>query len=72
MLLPGGRLYIMTDVPGLDEHHAEVLAKHSGFEQINVSDGYWELLLRSNQEEFCLSKNIIYMKRIGLKRQINT
>jgi tRNA (guanine-N7-)-methyltransferase len=67
MLSDDGKLYIMTDVEGTDEHHAEVLEKHEGFRYNYVYERDWELKIQTNQEEFCLKKVIPFKRMICLK-----
>ncbi|MCI0449457.1 MAG: tRNA (guanosine(46)-N7)-methyltransferase TrmB [Chlorobi bacterium] len=67
VLKPSGTLYIMTDVAKLDEHQREVLAQHSGFSYSYVSTNDWDLHVRTNQEEFCIRKNIPFIRMICVK-----
>lgn len=68
MLSKGGGLYIMTDVPELDEHHAEILTEHDGFEYIYHTEEQWEFEIRTNQEEFCRSKEIPFVRIKCIKK----
>jgi tRNA (guanine-N7-)-methyltransferase len=67
ILSPGGKLYIMTDVPGLDEYHAEILNRYRGFEYLYPGDNEWGLNVQTSQEEFCIKKNIPYVKMLCKK-----
>lgn len=68
MLNKTGILYIMTDVPEVDEHHRETLDDHKKFvyEYINHAD--WDLEIQTNQEEFCFSKDIPFTRMICRKK----
>lgn len=63
VLKPGGLLYLMTDVPIVDEYQRGLLNKHGGFTLTDIqNEQEWGLSLRTNQEEFCLKKNIPYTR----------
>ena len=67
MLLPAGKLYIMTDVPDVDEHHCKVIEENKKFVYEYIKDPDWDVNIKTNQEEFCLSKNIPFTKMICYK-----
>ncbi len=63
MLRPDGTLYLMTDVPEVDEYQQEVLRDHRYFSpRYTPSDEEWGLAIRTDQERFCLKKNIPYVR----------
>jgi tRNA (guanine-N7-)-methyltransferase len=62
MLSPDGLLYIMTDVPDVDEHHKKVLDKYNGFSYESASEEKWDISIKTNQEEFCLGKKIPFTR----------
>lgn len=65
ILKPEGRFYIMTDVKELDTYHREVLELYGKFRE---TDDDWDIKIKTYQEEFCLSKEIEYSKRLLVKR----
>jgi tRNA (guanine-N7-)-methyltransferase len=63
----GGVMYLMTDVPDVDEYQRGVMAQHGRFDyevcEHNASgDAAWGLPVRTNQEEFSRKKNIPYVR----------
>ncbi len=68
ILLPKGKLYLMTDVDELSGYHIEQLESQGGFTFQLVSEDNWDLKFRSNQEEFCLSKGISIKRMICTKQ----
>jgi len=67
MLNPKGKLYIMTDVPEADEHHRGVLNENKKFVYEYISDTGWDISIKTNREEFCLNKNIHFIKMVCYK-----
>lgn len=68
ILRPDGALYLMTDVPMVDEYQREILHQHGGFSIEEVhSDDEW-FAERTDQELFCLSKGIPYVRLRCRKR----
>lgn len=64
VLRPNGTLYLMTDVPEVDEYQQSVLREHGVFHCHSVeSERDWPLLVRTDQERFCQKKNIPYVRR---------
>ncbi|MFN4770185.1 MAG: tRNA (guanosine(46)-N7)-methyltransferase TrmB [Candidatus Kapaibacterium sp.] len=63
VLAPGGHMYLMTDVPDVDEYQCAVLAEHGGFtvEQIHT-DSDW-LPVRTDHENYCLRRGFAYTRR---------
>jgi tRNA (guanine-N7-)-methyltransferase len=58
-----GTMYLMTDVPQVDEYQRTTLQKHGKFMLEECSnDAAWGLSARTNQEEFCLRKEIPYVR----------
>jgi tRNA (guanine-N7-)-methyltransferase len=68
MLKKDGILYIMTDVHEVDEHHRETLDGHKKFVYEYISGGDWDLKIQTNQEEFCISKDIPFTRMICVKK----
>jgi len=68
MLKPKGTLYLMTDVPEVDEFQQEILSVHNGFSFSYVTGEEWDLPVKTNHEEFCLKKNIPFIRMICRKR----
>lgn len=62
-----GVLYIMTDVKETDFYHKEILDSHSGFSYNYVSSEQWDLSVETNQEEFCMRKQIPFTRIIAVK-----
>jgi tRNA (guanine-N7-)-methyltransferase len=69
MLRQDGKVYIMTDVPEVDEHHRQVLDEHKGFDYIYAGIDEWDVGLTTNQEDFCIKKDISFTRMICRKRQ---
>jgi tRNA (guanine-N(7)-)-methyltransferase len=67
ILKPDGTLYIMTDVPDVDEHQKEIIAEHGGFSYSYITRERWDLPVRTNQEEFCIKNNIPFIRMICRK-----
>jgi tRNA (guanine-N7-)-methyltransferase len=59
-----GLLYIMTDVPEVDEHHRKILTQHNDFSFTYAHKIEWDLSLKTYQEEFCLSKDIPFIRML--------
>lgn len=60
-----GTLYLMTDVPEVDEYQQDVLREHARFHCRAVEcEDEWPLAVRTDQERFSLKKNIPYVRRI--------
>ena len=68
VLKPDGKLYLMTDVPEVDEFQQEVLNESGLFEFKYVSDDGWDLDVKTNHEEFCLRKNIPFIRMVCGKK----
>lgn len=65
MLRPDGTLYLMTDVPEVDQYQQEVLREHEYFTAHYVhTDAEWGLTVRTDQERFSLKKSIPYVRVI--------
>jgi tRNA (guanine-N(7)-)-methyltransferase len=67
VLKPGGRLYLMTDVPEVDAFQQDVLSEFGAFEFSYAAGNQWDLPVRTNHEEFCMCKNIPFIKMICTK-----
>jgi tRNA (guanine-N7-)-methyltransferase len=62
-LKPTGELFLMTDVPAVDEYQRATLAAHGGFSvELCRDDETWGLTARTDQEKFSLRKNIPYTR----------
>ena len=68
VLKPDGKLYLMTDVPEVDEFQQEVLNESGLFDFKYVSDDGWDLDVKTNHEEFCLRKNIPFIRMVCGKK----
>lgn len=68
VLKPSGKLYLMTDVPEVDEFQMAVISKHGGFDFSYADDSKWDINIRTNQEEFCMLKNIPFIRMICRKK----
>lgn len=62
MLKASGTLYLMTDVEEVDEYQQWILNEHKGFSFSQISSENWDLAVKTNQEEFCLKKNIPFTR----------
>lgn len=62
VLRNSGCLYIMTDVPELDEYHREILDQTQLFRYEYVSEEEWGIPITTNQEEFCRQNNIPFIR----------
>jgi tRNA (guanine-N(7)-)-methyltransferase len=64
VLKPDGRLYLMTDVPEVDEFQQEVI-KESGLFKFKYSgESEWDISVRSNHESFCIEKDIPFIRMV--------
>lgn len=64
ILQPGGTLYLMTDVPEVDEYQCEVLEAHGRFRHRLVAEGEEWFSIRTDQEITCLRNNIPFVRRV--------
>jgi tRNA (guanine-N7-)-methyltransferase len=64
-----GTLYIMTDVPEVDEYQKEVLAQHNGFTFTYTDEKEWKLNIKTYQEQFCINKDIPFIRMICKKKK---
>ncbi|MCU0425312.1 MAG: methyltransferase domain-containing protein [Candidatus Kapabacteria bacterium] len=63
VLRSDGTLYLMTDVPDVDEYQRETMTEHGVFTFEECStDEAWGLSARTDQENFSLRKNIPYVR----------
>ena len=69
VLKPSGKLYLMTDVPEVDEFQMDAIGKHGGFNFAYADDRKWDIKIKTNHEEFCLLKNIPFIRMICRKKQ---
>ncbi len=68
VLTSDGVLYVMTDVPELDEYHREILAQEKWDVQEVQSDEQWGLGITTNQEHFSRLKDIPYTRLLCTPR----
>lgn len=68
VLKPGGILYLMTDVPEVDEYQQEVLKEFGGFEFHYAAGDEWPFPFKTDQENFSLRKGIPYVRLICRKK----
>jgi tRNA (guanine-N7-)-methyltransferase len=73
VLKPDGTMYLMTDVPAVDEYHRHTLINHGVFvyeycPHDAAGDEAWGLHVRTNQEEFCIKKRLPYVRMKCRKR----
>ncbi len=68
VLKPTGRMYIMTDVPQVDEYHREILDATQVLEYRYVDETEWDVPIITNQEEICRNNQIPYVRMICTKR----
>lgn len=64
ILKDDGKLYLATDVDELTDYHIEQLVEFGKFEYRFTDEDEWDIMQRTNQEEFCLSKGIPYKRLI--------
>lgn len=70
MLKPDGTLYLMTDVPEVDEYQQEILRENGIFDfQYVENEELWDIDVRTNQEKFCLKKSIPYIRIKAVKKK---
>lgn len=68
VLRPDGTVYLMTDVPEVDSYQQEVIRVHGAFTcQYVEQETEWDLPVRTDQERFCLKKQIPYIRMICKK-----
>ncbi len=68
VLEQGGGLYLMTDVPTVDEYQREILQQHGGFSIEEIAgDDQW-FCEQTDHERFCRSKGIPYVRLRCIKR----
>jgi tRNA (guanine-N7-)-methyltransferase len=65
ILSQDGMLYIMTDVSDVDDYHVKILDTFNFFTYEYVQE--WNLEVKTNQEEFCLAKQIPFSRIICKK-----
>ncbi len=68
VLKPDGKIYLMTDVPEVDEFQQEILTQHNGFSFAYASENEWDIPVKTNHEEFCISRKIPYIRMICRKK----
>ncbi len=68
VLHPQGKLYLMTDVPEVDQYQQEVLKESGNFSCQYTDSKEWDLEIRTNHEEFCTRKNIPFIRMVCTKK----
>jgi len=68
VLKPKGKLYLMTDVPEVDEYQQNVLAESALFNYEYTETDKWDLEIKSNHELFCEDKGIPFIRMICFKK----
>jgi tRNA (guanine-N7-)-methyltransferase len=68
VMKPKAKLYLMTDVDEVMESELEIIELHGKFKCEMIAADAWELEIITNQEEFCLRKNIPFHRAICVKR----
>jgi hypothetical protein len=68
MLKPNGRLYLMTDVPEVDEFQQGIINESGLFSFRYSGEDDWDIIVRTNHEEFCLEKKIPFIRMICEKK----
>jgi len=63
-----GALYLMTDVPMVDQYQRQVLAEHGGFCIEEITDESAWFAERTDQERFCIAKGIPYVRLRCIKQ----
>ncbi|MBL8000067.1 MAG: tRNA (guanosine(46)-N7)-methyltransferase TrmB [Candidatus Kapabacteria bacterium] len=64
---PDATLYLMTDVPEVDEYQCAILREHGAFTVSDVIDDAAWLPARTDQELICERNDVPYVKRICRK-----
>lgn len=59
-----GKLYMMTDVPEVDEHQTNLIKRYKNKCFNLLSNDFDDLIIKSNHEEFCIKKNIPIIKKL--------
>ncbi|HMT11779.1 MAG TPA: tRNA (guanosine(46)-N7)-methyltransferase TrmB [Ignavibacteria bacterium] len=67
VLLPGGKLYLMTDVPEVDEFQQQVLKTFGKFDFSYADGDKWDLQVKTNHEIFCTERRIPFIRMICVK-----
>ena len=68
VLKPGGKLYLMTDVPEVDEFQQKVLKDFGKFEFSYADSAAWDLPVKTNHEIFCEGRKIPFVRIICVKQ----
>lgn len=68
VLKPGGKLYLMTDVPEVDEFQQEVLRVFGKFDFGYAEAEKWDLKVKTNHEIFCTERKIPFIRMICTKK----
>lgn len=69
VLKPNGKLYLMTDVTEVDAYQQEVINESGLFDFKYIDEGEWDLKVKTNHEEFCLEKEISFIKMVCEKNE---
>lgn len=68
VLKPKGKLYLMTDVTEVDAYQQEIINESGLFKFTYSGEGEWELKVKTNHEEFCLEKEISFIRMVCEKK----
>lgn len=68
VLSKDGKLYLMTDVPEVDEFQQKVLSEFGKFSFKYYEKSEWDLNIMTNHEEFCTRKNIPFIRMVCGKK----
>jgi tRNA (guanine-N7-)-methyltransferase len=68
ILKANGIIYMMTDVPEVDEFHQKILTQHNGFSFSYANEKEWGLTAKTYQEEFSMERNIPFIRMLCVKK----
>ncbi len=68
VLKPNGKLYLMTDVPEVDEFQQGIINESGLFNFKYSGVDEWDLSVRTNHEAFCLEKEIPFIRMVCEKK----
>ena len=68
VLKPDGKLYLMTDVPEVDEYQQKILIESGLFDHSYNNKNNWEPEVQTNHEIFCELKGIPFIRMTCIKR----
>ena len=68
VLKPYGKLYLMTDVPEVDEFQQSILNESGLFSFKYADESEWDLCVKTNHENFCIEKEIPFIRMVCEKK----